>query len=54
MQINRYDNRGCFLTVEDPVDTQIDGATQSSVLSGESGGFHSAYANPRCVATRTY
>ncbi|MGL5698322.1 MAG: ATPase, T2SS/T4P/T4SS family [Kluyvera sp.] len=42
MQINRYDNRGCFLTVEDPVEYQIYGATQSSVLSGESGGFHSA------------
>lgn len=42
MQIHRYDNRGCFLTVEDPVEYQIYGATQSSVLSGESGGFHSA------------
>lgn len=42
MQINRYDNRGCFLTVEDPVEYQIYGAKQSSVLSGESGGFHSA------------
>lgn len=42
MQIHRYDNRGCFLTVEDPVEYQIYGAKQSSVLSGESGGFHSA------------
>ncbi len=42
MQIHRYDDRGCFLTVEDPVEYQIYGAKQSSVVSGESGGFHSA------------
>ncbi|HAL9400738.1 TPA: type 4b pilus CFA/III assembly ATPase CofH, partial [Escherichia coli] len=42
MQINRYDDKGCFLTVEDPVEYQIYGAKQSSVLDGENGGFHSA------------
>lgn len=31
-----------FLTVEDPVEYQIYGAKQSSVLDGENGGFHSA------------
>lgn len=42
MQINRYGDKGCFLTVEDPVEYQIYGAKQSSVLDGESGGFHTA------------
>ncbi len=42
MQINRYDDKGCFLTVEDPVEYQIYGAKQSSVLDGENGGFHTA------------
>lgn len=42
LQINRYDDRGCFLTVEDPVEYQIYGAKQSSVLNAEGGGFHLA------------
>ncbi|MFP2420378.1 ATPase, T2SS/T4P/T4SS family [Pseudescherichia vulneris] len=42
LQINRYGDRGCFLTVEDPVEYQIYGAKQSSVLSTDGGGFHSA------------
>ncbi|MFK3662599.1 MULTISPECIES: ATPase, T2SS/T4P/T4SS family [Enterobacterales] len=42
LQINRYADRGCFLTVEDPVEYQIYGAKQSSVVSVEGGGFHSA------------
>lgn len=42
LQINRYDDRGCFLTVEDPVEYQIYGAKQSSVVSVEGGGFHAA------------
>lgn len=42
LQINRYDDRGCFLTVEDPVEYQIYGAKQSSVISVEGGGFHAA------------
>lgn len=42
LQINRYDDKGCFLTVEDPVEYQIYGAKQSSVLNAENGGFHSA------------
>ncbi|SPW31145.1 Type II traffic warden ATPase [Edwardsiella tarda] len=42
MQINRYEDKGCFLTVEDPVEYQIYGAKQSSVLDGENGGFHTA------------
>ncbi|WP_407907749.1 ATPase, T2SS/T4P/T4SS family [Escherichia coli] len=42
MQINRYGDKGCFLTVEDPVEYQIYGAKQSSVLDGENGGFHTA------------
>lgn len=42
LQINRYEDRGCFLTVEDPVEYQIYGAKQSSVVSGEDGGFHAA------------
>ncbi|MCR8999752.1 ATPase, T2SS/T4P/T4SS family [Rahnella perminowiae] len=42
LQINRYSSRGCFLTVEDPVEYQIFGAKQSSVVSVEGGGFHSA------------
>lgn len=42
MQANRYDNKGSFLTVEDPVEYQISGTKQSSVLDGEKGGFHSA------------
>lgn len=39
LQINRYDDRGCFLTVEDPVEYQIYGAKQSSVVSVDGGGF---------------
>lgn len=42
LQINRYDDRGCFLTVEDPVEYQIYGAKQSSVVGVEGGGFHAA------------
>lgn len=42
MQINRYGDKGCFLTVEDPVEYQIYGTKQSSVLDGENGGFHTA------------
>lgn len=42
LQINRYDDKGCFLTVEDPVEYQIYGAKQSSVLSADGGGFHAA------------
>jgi len=42
LQINRYEDRGCFLTVEDPVEYQIYGAKQSSVVSGDDGGFHAA------------
>lgn len=42
LQINRYEDRGCFLTVEDPVEYQIYGAKQSSVISGDDGGFHAA------------
>ncbi|MDA5318410.1 ATPase, T2SS/T4P/T4SS family [Vibrio cholerae] len=42
MQVNRYDDKGCFLTVEDPVEYQIYGAKQSSVLDVDGGGFHSA------------
>lgn len=42
LQINRYDDKGCFLTVEDPVEYQIYGAKQSSVLNAEGGGFHIA------------
>lgn len=42
LQINRYDDKGCFLTVEDPVEYQIYGAKQSSVLNAENGGFHLA------------
>ena len=42
LQINRYDDKGCFLTVEDPVEYQIYGAKQSSVLNAEGGGFHLA------------
>lgn len=42
LQINRYDDRGCFLTVEDPVEYQIYGAKQSSVVSVDGGGFHAA------------
>lgn len=42
LQINRYDDRGCFLTVEDPVEYQIYGAKQSSVVGVENGGFHAA------------
>jgi len=42
LQINRYEDRGCFLTVEDPVEYQIYGAKQSSVVDVEGGGFHAA------------
>lgn len=42
LQVNRYGDKGCFLTVEDPVEYQIYGAKQSSVLNGEDGGFHAA------------
>ncbi|PKE31865.1 pilus assembly protein [Rahnella sp. AA] len=42
LQINRYDDKGCFLTVEDPVEYQIYGAKQSSVLNADGGGFHMA------------
>lgn len=42
LQINRFDDRGCFLTVEDPVEYQIYGAKQSSVVGVEGGGFHAA------------
>lgn len=42
LQINRYEDRGCFLTVEDPVEYQIYGAKQSSVVSVDGGGFHAA------------
>lgn len=42
LQINRYEDRGCFLTVEDPVEYQIYGAKQSSVVGVEGGGFHAA------------
>lgn len=42
LQIHRYDDRGCFLTVEDPVEYQIYGAKQSSVVSVDGGGFHAA------------
>lgn len=42
LQINRFDDRGCFLTIEDPVEYQIYGAKQSSVLDVDGGGFHSA------------
>lgn len=42
LQINRYEDKGCFLTVEDPVEYQIYGAKQSSVVSVDGGGFHAA------------
>uniref|UniRef100_UPI003F7EBB41 ATPase, T2SS/T4P/T4SS family n=1 Tax=Providencia rettgeri TaxID=587 RepID=UPI003F7EBB41 len=42
LQINRYNNKGCFLTVEDPVEYYIYGTKQSSVLDVDGGGFHSA------------
>lgn len=42
MQQHRFDNKGCFLTVEDPVEYQIAGARQSSVLDADDGGFHIA------------
>lgn len=42
LQINRFGDRGCFLTIEDPVEYQIYGAKQSSVLDVEGGGFHTA------------
>ncbi|WP_395304762.1 ATPase, T2SS/T4P/T4SS family [Enterobacter sp. ECC-019] len=42
LQINRYEDRGCFLTVEDPVEYQIYGAKQSSVVDVSGGGFHAA------------
>ena len=42
LQINRYDDKGCFLTVEDPVEYYIYGAKQSSVLDVNGGGFHAA------------
>lgn len=42
LQRNRFDNKGCFLTVEDPVEYQIAGARQSSVLDADGGGFHVA------------
>lgn len=42
LQVNRFNDRGCFLTIEDPVEYQIYGAKQSSVLDVDGGGFHSA------------
>lgn len=42
LQKNRYSSKGCFLTIEDPVEYQIWGAKQSSVLDVDGGGFHSA------------
>ncbi|WP_336285840.1 ATPase, T2SS/T4P/T4SS family [Citrobacter arsenatis] len=42
LQKNRYSGKGCFLTIEDPVEYQIWGAKQSSVLDVDGGGFHSA------------
>lgn len=42
LQRNRYSSKGCFLTIEDPVEYQIWGSKQSSVLDVEGGGFHSA------------
>lgn len=42
LQRNRYSGKGCFLTIEDPVEYQIWGAKQSSVLDVDGGGFHSA------------
>ena len=42
LQINRYKNKGCFLTVEDPVEYYIYGTKQSSVLDVDGGGFHTA------------
>ncbi|EBS1326925.1 pilus assembly protein [Salmonella enterica subsp. enterica serovar Muenchen] len=42
LQKNRYSSRGCFLTIEDPVEYQIWGAKQSSVLDVDGGGFHAA------------
>lgn len=42
LQINRFNNKGCFLTVEDPVEYYIYGTKQSSVLDVDGGGFHSA------------
>ncbi|OAT26474.1 ATPase, T2SS/T4P/T4SS family [Proteus myxofaciens] len=42
LQINRYDDKGCFITVEDPVEYYIYGTKQSSVLDVSGGGFHAA------------
>lgn len=42
LQINRYNDKGCFLTVEDPVEYYIYGTKQSSVLDVSGGGFHAA------------
>ncbi|HFD8837121.1 TPA: ATPase, T2SS/T4P/T4SS family [Salmonella enterica] len=42
MQHYRYDDKGSFLTIEDPVEYQIAGARQSSVLDADDGGFHIA------------
>lgn len=42
LQKNRYSGKGCFLTIEDPVEYQIWGAKQSSVLDVDGGGFHAA------------
>lgn len=42
LQINRYNDKGCFLTVEDPVEYYIYGTKQSSVLDVDGGGFHAA------------
>ncbi|WP_079902658.1 ATPase, T2SS/T4P/T4SS family [Salmonella enterica] len=42
LQRNRYSSKGCFLTIEDPVEYQIWGSKQSSVLDVDGGGFHSA------------
>lgn len=42
LQENRFSGKGCFLTIEDPVEYQIWGAKQSSVLDVAAGGFHSA------------
>lgn len=42
LQRYRFDDKGSFLTVEDPVEYQIAGARQSSVLDADDGGFHVA------------
>jgi len=53
LQINRYDDRGCFLTVEDPVEYQIYGRSRARLSALKTGVF-TRRLNQRCVETRTY